>query len=405
MFQRKKVDKVVLIISQDYLIQHINGLLYTPTDQLLKILHDRLSDNEKHKMLIPKDARREDDRYCIAVSFPMPDKWRVDPYNEESIIPLFVKLKESEVSINVFGASDYHHDSIYIENSQIILSDYAALENIKMENCFVRRRHPLEIRACTFTKCSIETAIRDVRYCYFDDCYIDFTHAPKPMGDLGMSRISSSSFSHVQFCHSLTKSRYFGSRIKANTYCLYLYLEGVKFSYCKNRIYCNGALEYDVTYFGCTEEETPLQYLAKNFHHINGGWIGFKNFDSTSKPFRSPNSWNVVTGSIITEISDSNRGKECSYGISFGSLAYMLEHYRGLNGNGNFRAIYIPDEYATEITVPYFTDGKCRTSYCEICTMITLGNNSLHFTSSKHGVIRLYFDPETYLPTGEPEYL
>jgi uncharacterized protein YjbI with pentapeptide repeats len=139
--------------------------------------------------------------------------------------------------------------------------------------------------------------------------------------------------------------------------------------YCAN---LTGALLVGVKLFGadlsgCIGLPTQTQWLKENCIVGSEGIYALKMFDLF---FVSPAHWTLQKGAELTEVCNPDRATDCGSGINVASLTWLNDtvrenfaRYRGLQ---SVWLVKIPWQRVADIVVPFNTDGKFRTSYCEL---------------------------------------
>lgn len=153
-------------------------------------------------------------------------------------------------------------------------------------------------------------------------------------------------------------------------------LENVKLHRCAGIIEAANLSQNYVSYQGCKSLETSYDFMKKNFHYLDDGWIVFKCFENADKIYPNPESWKIKQGSVITEVCDQDRGNTCSYGISVGNFQFMDRYYP----RSKFNACFIPASHGCGIVVPQHSNGKIRTDYLEILNEVKFDRNQEDYT-------------------------
>ena len=104
-----------------------------------------------------------------------------------------------------------------------------------------------------------------------------------------------------------------------------------------------------------------IDYMARHFEKTQEGYIAYKQFGM----HRDPNpKWEIVAGSVISEVVNPNRTDDCGCGVNVGTKQWVA---------GNLSVIaskvwkcLIRWEWLPGVVVPYNTDGKIRCERVEL---------------------------------------
>lgn len=102
-------------------------------------------------------------------------------------------------------------------------------------------------------------------------------------------------------------------------------------------------------------------YMCAHFERTPDGYIAYKIFDGE---YAVPESWNLESGSVITENVNFDRTSECGCGINVAPLEWVKEN-SGRETRDIWRVL-LRWEWLCGVCVPYNTDGEIRCERVEL---------------------------------------
>ena len=105
-----------------------------------------------------------------------------------------------------------------------------------------------------------------------------------------------------------------------------------------------------------------IDYMSEHFERTDDGYIAYKTFGPNYVP---PKSWEVESGSVISENVLQDRCCECGCGINVAPLNWVRGKY-----TGEIWKVLIRWEWLCGVCVPYNTDGKIRCERVELLEIV-----------------------------------
>jgi hypothetical protein len=112
---------------------------------------------------------------------------------------------------------------------------------------------------------------------------------------------------------------------------------------------------------GATGLLLAADYMCAHFERTPDGYIAYKIFDGE---YAVPESWNLESGSVITENVNFDRTSECGCGINVAPLEWVKEN-SGRETRDIWRVL-LRWEWLCGVCVPYNTDGEIRCERVEL---------------------------------------
>ena len=109
---------------------------------------------------------------------------------------------------------------------------------------------------------------------------------------------------------------------------------------------------------GAKELLSAVNFIDAHFERVADGYIVFKTFGGM---YKSPESWKIEAGSIITETVNPDRCTDCGSGINVAPLDWVKKNYKG-----DIWKCLIRFEWLAGVIVPFNTDGKIRCERVEL---------------------------------------
>ena len=113
---------------------------------------------------------------------------------------------------------------------------------------------------------------------------------------------------------------------------------------------------------GAKELLSAINFIDAHFERVTDGYIVFKTFGGQ---YKSPESWKIEAGSVITETVNPDRCTNCGSGINVAPLDWVKENYKG-----NVWKCLIRFEWLPGVIVPFNTDGKIRCERVELIEIV-----------------------------------
>ena len=107
---------------------------------------------------------------------------------------------------------------------------------------------------------------------------------------------------------------------------------------------------------------STVNFLESYFERTDDGYIAYKTFNSV---YRSPDAWEIKSGSVLEENVNFNRAEECGCGINVAPLNWVKNNY-----SGEIWKVLIRWEWLCGICVPYQSNGKIRCERVELLEVI-----------------------------------
>ena len=126
--------------------------------------------------------------------------------------------------------------------------------------------------------------------------------------------------------------------------------------------YLNGAYLSSAELSGAKNLLSAVNYIDAHYERTADGYIAYKTFGGQHAP---PDSWEIKTGAVITEIVNFDRCTECGSGINVAPLEWVRGHYKG-----DIWKVLIRWEWLAGVCVPYMTDGKIRCEKVELLEIV-----------------------------------
>ena len=124
----------------------------------------------------------------------------------------------------------------------------------------------------------------------------------------------------------------------------------------------SGANLSDANLSGAKELLSAINFIDAHFERVADGYIVFKTFDSQ---YKSPESWKIEAGSVITETVNPDRCTECGSGINVAPLDWVKSNYKG-----DIWKCLVRFEWLAGVIVPLNTDGKIRCERVELVEVV-----------------------------------
>ena len=122
--------------------------------------------------------------------------------------------------------------------------------------------------------------------------------------------------------------------------------------------YLSGADLRSADLSGAEELLSAINFIDAHFERVADGYIVFKIFGGQ---YKSPESWKIEAGSVITETVNPDRCTECGSGINVAPLKWVKSNYKG-----DIWKCLIRFEWLAGVIVPFNTDGKIRCERVEL---------------------------------------
>lgn len=114
---------------------------------------------------------------------------------------------------------------------------------------------------------------------------------------------------------------------------------------------------------GAKELLSAISFIDAHFERVTDGYIVFKTFGSQ---YKSPESWEIEAGSVITETVNPDRCTECGSGINVAPIDWVKKNYP----NKPIWKCLIRFEWLAGVIVPFNTDDKIRCERVELIEIV-----------------------------------